>query len=179
MVALDTTLWKWEQLPDLNIARHSHSSTSLGDATYVACGSDGSRYLNSVERLSMVSGNAAESQAWTIIYIPQLTQRNFPVFSQICQDELCILGGYGVGYDARGYRNPNSVLSNGVILNVNTHKVTTINPDYEFEFACRNESFMEMPGSLLVSLAFDFQKNPHLIRYSTSTNAITSLLNGS
>ena len=97
MHALDTTRWKWEQLPDLNIARFLHSSTSLGEATYVACGvEDNLRRLHSVERLSMVSGSA-ETQAWTIINIPQLTPRWYPVFSQIGPDQLCILGG-DLGY---------------------------------------------------------------------------------
>ena len=85
------------------------------------------------------------------------------------------MGGYGNDFDGRGYPD-RGFFSNGVILNVNTHKVTAINPDAEFKFVCCSESFMEMPGSLLVSLAFDFQENPHLIRYSTRTNAITSLL---
>ena len=50
--ALDTSMWKWKQLPDLNIARSAHSSTSLGEAVYVACGRDYYRtLLNSVERL--------------------------------------------------------------------------------------------------------------------------------
>ena len=60
--ALDTLMWKWEMkaLPDLNIARLEHSSTSLGEAVYVACGEgDKGTRLNSVERLWMgVSGDA-------------------------------------------------------------------------------------------------------------------------
>ena len=91
--ALDTTRLKWEQLPDLNIARSNHSSTSLGDATYVACGYDDSGWLNSVERLRMGLSGGEKSQCWSLIDIDQLTPRWDAVFSRIGRDELCILGG--------------------------------------------------------------------------------------
>ena len=57
---MDTKSWKWKKLADLNIARFRHSSTSLGEAAYVACGWD-SKFicLNSVERLEI--GGIAES----------------------------------------------------------------------------------------------------------------------
>ena len=58
---LDTTRWEWEQLPDLNIARYNHSSTSLGEAAYVACGvSKNDGFLNSVERLGMSGRGSAK-----------------------------------------------------------------------------------------------------------------------
>ena len=84
-------------------------STSLGDAAYVACGKNG-LMLNSVERLGMGLSEGSEAQAWTIIDIPQLTPRSFPVFNQIGPDQLCILGG-GMFYVEK---------SDGVILNVKT-----------------------------------------------------------
>ena len=80
-------------LPDLNIARHAHNSSSLGEATYVACGFSGSEYLNSVERLWMGASGEAETQVWSLIAIIKLEPRSYPVFSQISPDELCILGG--------------------------------------------------------------------------------------
>ena len=93
---MDTTTWQWEKLPDLNIARMNHSSTSLGEATYVACGRGGDNgLLNSVERLSM--DRTAESQAWTLIDTPQLTPREHTVFGQIYHDRLCIMGGSASG----------------------------------------------------------------------------------
>ena len=97
MHALDTTSWKWEKLADLNIARCDHSSASLGEAAYVACGYGGERigYLNSVERLGMGVNDGEEVQAWTIINIHKLSVRKNPVFSQIGPDQLCILGGVG------------------------------------------------------------------------------------
>ena len=62
MHALDTSTWEWEQLPDLNIARCAHSSTSLGEATYVACGwGNNDVGLNSVERLGMGMSDDAQS----------------------------------------------------------------------------------------------------------------------
>ena len=164
---MDTTTWEWAALPDLNIARCNHSSTSLGDATYVACGySDENLYLNSVERLEM--GGSAESQAWSLIDMPQLTPRNYPVFSQIGPDQLCILGG-------EGYRH-GWYISDGVILNVKTQEVTVINPASEIEFECRSESFMEKQG-LLLSLVCDSGSIVHLMRYCQADNTITSVHN--
>ena len=50
--ALDTSTWKWQLLPDLNVARSSHSSTCLAGAVYVTGGMDNNNdCLNSVERL--------------------------------------------------------------------------------------------------------------------------------
>ena len=95
MHILDTVMWKWDmkRLPDLNVARSCHSSTSLGDAVYVACGEGDYGRLNSVERLWMGTSDAVELQAWGLIDIHQLSPSMNPVFSQINRDELCILGG--------------------------------------------------------------------------------------
>ena len=92
--ALDIAKWEWEALPDLNIARGWHSSTSLGEAVYVACGKGEDGWLDSVERLCMAVIDGEQPQAWTLIECAaQLSYRCYPVFSQISRDELCILGG--------------------------------------------------------------------------------------
>ena len=169
MHALDTFSWKWKRLADLNIARFTHGSTSLGEATYVACGLGvrDCRDVHSVERLSMVSGSA-ETQAWTIINIPQLEPRRWPVFSQIGPDQLCILGGGPGGYD---------MFSDGVILNLNTQEVTAIKPASQIKFACFSESFLEKQG-LLLCLVMDYHNvNTHLIRFNQAANCITSVHN--
>ena len=49
----DISMDKWEQGPDLNIPRQSHSSCALGDKLYVCCGSDYAEPLRSIERLDV------------------------------------------------------------------------------------------------------------------------------
>ena len=96
VLALDTSTWTWQAqpLPDLNIARSAHSSTCLSDSVYIACGR-GNNFdkLNSVEILNMSVGGAAESQAWSLVYIDELRARDYPAMSQIGLYEICILGG--------------------------------------------------------------------------------------
>ena len=54
----DTQKKEWKQLPNLNKGgRYIHSSCAFNqDTVYVFCGSDGSNYLNSIERHKLDSG---------------------------------------------------------------------------------------------------------------------------
>ena len=47
----DLQLKRWFVAPELQVARESHSSCSLGNYVYVFCGLRGTRHLLSVEQL--------------------------------------------------------------------------------------------------------------------------------
>lgn len=88
------------------------------------------------------SGDAA-SQTWSLIVIDQLTPRMLPVLSSNNIDELCILGGKGGShFDMECY-------SDGVIFNVKTQEITTINPDSPITFCTDGWSFLDSEGRLL------------------------------
>ena len=75
---------------------------------FVACGrGDNNLYLNSVEVLRL------GEQAWSLVDLPDLMPRIFPLFCQIDLDYLCVLGGFD---GAKYYKD-------GVILN---HKTGTV-----------------------------------------------------
>ena len=87
---MDVQTGKWQQksLPSLNVARARHSSVSVQDQTFVACGrGDNSKTLSSVEMLRL------GAEAWELIDIPNLTPRTKSILSQIDQNHICILGG--------------------------------------------------------------------------------------
>ena len=64
--------------------------------------------------------------------------------------------------------------SDGVILNVKTQEVTTINPASQIKFVCKSESFLVKQGVLLSLVCND--DSIHLVRYNLAENAITSVL---
>ena len=68
------------------------------------------------------------------------------------------------------------LVSDGVILNVETQEVITINPNSQIKFDCQSESFMEMPG-FLISIVCDSNYNIQMMRYSQADNSITCLHN--
>ena len=84
---MQTGQWKQGSNPELNIARSSHASMTIGNQCYVACGKGGGGYLASVEMLRL------GAEAWVLIDIPDLTPRLMPVFSQIDSDTIAILLG--------------------------------------------------------------------------------------
>ena len=85
------------------------------------------------------SGDAA-SQTWSLIVIDQLTPRMVPVLSSNNVDELCILGGNSSSHINLEY------YSDGVIFNVKTQEITTINPDSPITFCTDGWSFLDSEG---------------------------------
>ena len=126
LLAVQTGQWEQRSFPDLNIARYCHASMSLDKQVYVACGvGNDDEFLSSVEMLRL------GAKAWELIKIPDFTNREYPIISQIDSQTIAILGGRGsIGY------------SSGVILNAETCAVVRlIDPVSEIKFACSNQSF--------------------------------------
>ena len=91
LMAVQTSKWSRESLPDLKQARRQHSSVGIGEQCYVACGVGDGGYLASVEMLRL------GAKAWVLIEIPDFTRRVNPIISQIDSQSIAILGGYGGG----------------------------------------------------------------------------------
>ena len=121
MMDVQTGKWQEQSFPTLlNIGRFYHSSMSLRDQTFVACGySKNGCLLQSVEMLWL------GEEAWELINIPALTPRINPIFAQLDAANIAILDGFS-GYEI-----------NGVILNAKTLAVVkNINPTSEITLNC-------------------------------------------
>ena len=113
LLAVQTCQWEQGSNPNLNVARHAHTSMSLGKQCYVACGRGDGGYLASVEMLRL------GVQAWELINIPDFTPRKCPVLSKLDTQSIAILGGLDGGYPR----------SDGVVFNAETAAVVRqINP---------------------------------------------------
>ena len=60
--------WKQQQEPEMNQARSVHSSTTLGDQTFVFCGFDGELNLSSMEVLDFGPKPPNVVRAWQLIH---------------------------------------------------------------------------------------------------------------
>ena len=80
-------------LPELKVGRFDHSSTSVRDQIFVACGLSATGLVNSIEMLDM--GTNRQMRSWQLIDIESavFSPRSDIVFCQINQDQLLILGG--------------------------------------------------------------------------------------
>ena len=117
--------------------------------------------LASVEMLRM------GAEAWVTIDIPDLTPRQYPVFSQIDSQSIAILGGVGSKFYP----------SDGVLLNAETAAVVRmIDPVSEIKFDCLSQSFMRSAGEI-VSLVFTSKLEVHLISYNQAENTIKTIQN--
>ena len=59
---------KWEAEPELNQKRAKHASLAIGQKVYVACGKDGSSFLNSIEVMDLSeSRGSSPGRSWKMI----------------------------------------------------------------------------------------------------------------
>jgi len=68
----------WQAGPKMNQGRYYHASCSLGDYCYVICGFDGSRMLDSLERLDNRRFSAEGGAQWQLLNNLGLKARVLP-----------------------------------------------------------------------------------------------------
>ena len=88
---VQTSTWRERTaFPNLVQARKSHSSLAIEGKVYVICGyASGIGPLNSIECL-----NIAEPDAWQLMTISNLSERQYAVAAAISKTQILILGGH-------------------------------------------------------------------------------------
>ena len=92
----DMQFEQWFVAPELRIARHSHSTSALGNFIYVFCGYRTGTRLNSIEQLDVAAeleGNGA--LWWQITTSSELPKRAQPITVPISSTQIMIMGGSG------------------------------------------------------------------------------------
>lgn len=96
----------WEKLPDLNIPRHAHASTSIDGNLYVFCGLSVTQQaedaISSIEVLDDACAALDLISMWRVITLAPsvLPSRFYPATAPINDDQIAIIGG--VGFDEVG-----------------------------------------------------------------------------
>ena len=82
----------WTEMPQLKQKRQKASSCILGNTAYVFGGHSGSKYLASMEKLSL---DGIDSTEWDIIHPPpsELTGRQQLIVVPLSQSRILIFGG--------------------------------------------------------------------------------------
>ena len=96
----------WEKLPDLNIPRHAHASTSVDGNLYVFCGlsvtQQGEDAISSIEVLDDACSALDLISMWRVITVAPsvLAPRFYPAVALVSDDQIAIIGG--LGFDEAG-----------------------------------------------------------------------------
>ena len=88
LMDVQTEKWQQKSYPELNTARCYHTALGLEEQCYVACGWGADGTLNSLEM------HRLGTEAWVLIYIPDMKPRAHPILSQLDAKNICLLGGY-------------------------------------------------------------------------------------
>ena len=96
----------WEKLPDLNIPRHAHASTSVDGNLYVFCGlsvtQQGEDAISTIEVLDDACSALDLISMWRVITLAPsvLAPRFYTAVAQVNEDQIAIIGG--LGFDEAG-----------------------------------------------------------------------------
>ena len=120
----------WEPgTPALHLKRSLAAACCIGDSIFVFAGYDGSKHLNSVEKLN-VPAIASGQTGWELIELPEevFAPRIYPAVVPLNESEIAILGGSG----------GRAILSYVVIFNVATKDFRKVADGGDYKFCSKS-----------------------------------------